>query len=79
MNINDFQTYPDTSGSYALNQVPKFSLETQHKCKVQIKIGTYVLFTGSYRPDPSSDMIFADFKDIYKEKVETQLRNASLK
>lgn len=71
MNINDFQTYPDTSGSYALNQVPKFSLETQDKCKVQIKIGTYVLFTGSYRPDPSSDMIVADFKDIYKEKVET--------
>ena len=71
MNINDFPTYPDTSGSYALNQVPKFSLETQHKCKVQIKIGIYVLFTGSYRPDPSSDMIVADFKDIYKEKVET--------
>lgn len=72
MNINDFISYPDNAGSYALNQVPNFSLETQNKCTVQIRLGNFSqLFTGSYRPNPQSDMIVADFKDIVREKVST--------
>lgn len=72
MNINDFISYPDNAGSYALNQVPKFSLETQNKCTVQIMLSNYSqLFTGSYIPDPQSDMIVADFKDIVRTKVST--------
>lgn len=72
MNISDFTTYPDNTGSYALNQVPRFSLEAQEKCVAQIKLGaSTLLFTGSYLPNPSSDMIIADFKDVFRERVST--------
>lgn len=69
MNINDFQTKPDNYGCYALNQVPRFNLEAQEACTVTIKDGNYPVFTGSYLPSPDSDFIIVDFKDIYKERL----------